>query len=87
MPKFKPNESTKGYKPQLGSHNKVSEGPFKRPLYFVDAKPVNVGGGKINPVPLMTEDYSAQEVVITETEEETKDTCLLYTSPSPRDQA
>jgi hypothetical protein len=39
---FKENNQSMGYKEEFGSHNEVSEGPFKRPVPFVDQQP-NLG--------------------------------------------
>ena len=51
---FKENNKTMGYKEAPQSHNEVSEGPFKRPVPFIDQKP-NLGSkGVIKRIQSMT---------------------------------
>lgn len=67
--KLKSNEETMGYKPTLGSHSNVSDGPFKRPLFYVDTKPTAGAGGVLEqqPIrPMLTEDYTAIGTTVTE---------------------
>jgi hypothetical protein len=35
------NSETLGYKEEMGDHNQVSDGPFKKPRMFLDTKPQN----------------------------------------------
>jgi len=51
---FKENNQTMGYKEEFGSHNEVSEGPFKRPMPFIDQKPVVDNSGVIKNIQNMT---------------------------------
>ena len=50
--KLRTNEETLGYKPKIGSHNDVSDGPFKRPLFYVDTKPTAGAGGVLEQQPI-----------------------------------
>jgi hypothetical protein len=43
-----------GFKQELGSNNEVSEGPFKRPVPFVDKKPSLDNSGIIQKIVGMT---------------------------------